>query len=61
MSVVIVPEPRAKFQREHLNLFANASTGIAHRQPPSGKFACAPRNRGIPDGDGFADDCLHRQ
>ena len=50
-----------EFGGNTLNLFANAMAG-SPSPASSGKFPCIfPRNREFRDGDGFADDCLHRQ
>ena len=50
-----------EFGGNTLNLFANARAG-SPSPASSGKFPCIfPRNREFRDGDGFADDCLHRQ
>ena len=44
-----------------LNLFVNAGLHRPHR-PQAAKFPCIfPQNRDYQPGDGFADDCLHRQ
>ena len=44
-----------------MNLFANAGLHRPHR-PQAAKFPCiVPQNREYRAGDGFADDCLHRQ
>ena len=50
-----------EFGGNALNLFANAGLHRPHR-PQAAKFPCIfPQNREYRAGDGFADDCLHRQ
>ena len=50
-----------EFGGNALNLFTNAKLHRPHR-PQAAKLPCIfPQNREYRAGDGFADDCLHRQ